>query len=123
LSFLNELDGFYENSFNYFSFDGAIRYDFNLSEENLVPYVAIGGSIVGAPTDVLPFSVATPTLNFSFGGTYWVMHHWGLNVQGTYKYSQEEFLSMRSHTQFSAGLVYSFSPRVLVYRVWDGRRR
>ena len=122
LSALDELDGFYENEFSYFSLDGAIRYDFNLSEENLVPYMAIGGSIIGAPSTINN-SNATPTLNFSFGGTYWISHQWGLNVQGTYKYSQDEFESMRSHTQLSAGLVYSFKPRVLVYRIWDGRRR
>ena len=122
LSVLQELDGFYENAFNYFSLDGGIRYDFNLSEENLVPYIGLGGSIVGAPDNVSG-SKATPTLNFSFGGTYWISHQWGLNLQGTYKYSQDDFESMRSHTQLSAGLVYSFSPRVLVYRLWDGRRR
>ncbi len=122
LSILDELDGFYSNAFNYFSLDGMMRYDFNLSDENLVPYIGIGGSIVGAPDNVAN-SKATPTLNFSFGGTYWISHQWGLNVQGTYKYSQDEFESMRSHTQLSAGLVYSFKPRVLVYRLWDGRRR
>lgn len=121
LSVLDRLDGFYRNSFNYFSLDGAIRYDFNRSEENLVPYIGIGGSIVGAPNNI-PSSKPTPTLNFIFGGTFWVSHKWGLNVQATYKYSQEEFQSMESHTQLSAGLVYSLSPRVLVYRLWDGRK-
>jgi len=119
LSILDELDGFYDNSFSYFSLDGAIRYDFNRSEENLVPYIGIGGSIVGGPNNV-PNSKATPTLNFIFGGTFWISHQWGLNVQGTYKYSQEEFQSMRSHSQLSAGIVYSIKPRVLVYRLWDG---
>lgn len=121
LSILDELDGFYDNSFNYLSLDGAIRYDFNLSRENLVPYMGIGGSLVGAPSTIQG-SKMTPTLNFIFGGTFWISPQWGLNVQGTYKYSQEEFASMRSHTQLSAGLVYSFRPRVMVYRLWDGRR-
>lgn len=123
LSVIDKLDGFYENAFNYFSLDGNIRYDFNLSEENLVPYIAVGGSIVGAPTETIPRANATATMNFSFGGTFWISHQWGLNVQGTYKYSPEEYESMRSHTQISAGLVYSLSPRVLVYRLWDGRKR
>lgn len=121
LSVLEELDGFYDNSFNYFSLDGAIRYDFNLSRENLVPYMGLGGSIVGGPS-VIPGAKATPTLNFIFGGTFWITPQWGLNVQGAYKYSQDEFQSMRSHTQLSAGLVYSFKRRVMVYRIWDGRR-
>lgn len=122
LSILDELDGFYDNAFNYFSLDGAIRYDFNRSNENLITYVAVGGSIVGGPSTI-PGSKATPTANFSLGMTFWVSHHWGLNVQGTYKYSQEEFQSMRSHSQLSAGIVYSFKPRVMVYRLWDGGRR
>ena len=122
LSALSELDGFYENAFNYFSVDGNIRYDFNLSDENLVPYIGFGASIVGGP-ETIPDSKATGTLNFSFGGTFWISPQWGLNVQGTYKYSPEEYESMASHSQISAGLVYSLSPRVLVYRLWDGRKR
>lgn len=120
---LDKLDGFFNNSFDYFSFDGNIRYDFNLSDENLVPYVGVGGSIVGAPTKVLPNSKATPTVNVTFGGTFWISPHWGINAQGTYKYSRDEFESMKSHTQLSAGLVYSLSPRVLLFRLWDGRKR
>tara|TARA_R110002073_G_scaffold325109_1_gene503741 strand:+ start:1131 stop:1721 length:591 start_codon:yes stop_codon:yes gene_type:complete len=119
---LSKVDGFFGNAFDYFSLDGNIRYDFNLSEENLVPYVAIGGSIVGAPSTIQG-SKATPTVNFTFGGTFWITHHWGLNAQATYKYSPEEYQSMRSHSQISAGLVYSLNPRVLVYRLWDGRKR
>ena len=121
LSVLEELDGFYDNAFSYLSFDGAVRYDFNLSRENLVPYIGIGGSLIGGPSNING-SKMTPTLNFTFGGTFWISPQWGLNVQGTYKYSQEEFASMRSHSQLSAGLVYSFKPRVMVYRIWDGRR-
>ena len=80
-SILDELDGFYVNSFNYFSIDGAIRYDFNLSEENLVPYIAFGGSLIAGPSTI-EGSKTTPTVNFTFGGTYWVTHRWGLNIQG-----------------------------------------
>jgi len=119
---ISEVDGFFGNAFDYFSLDGNIRYDFNLSEENLVPYVAIGGSIIGAPSTI-PGSKATPTVNFTFGTTFWITHHWGINAQATYKYSSEEYESMRSHSQISAGLVYSLNPRVLVYRIWDGGRR
>lgn len=121
ISTFKELDGFFKNEFNYFSLDGSLRYDFNLSEENLVPYFAIGGSII-APPSTIEGSNTTATLNFSFGATYWITHRWGLNAQGTFKYSPEKFRSMRSHAQLSAGLVYSLTPRVLVYRLWDGRR-
>lgn len=122
LSFIDELGGFYRNSFNYMSFDYGFRYDFNLSEQNFVPYLYLGGSIINGPSTI-PGSKATPTFNIGLGGTYWVTHHWGLNVRGTYKYSQPDYESMRSHSQVSAGIVYSFSPRVLVYRLWDGSRR
>ena len=121
ISGIDELDGFFTNSFNYFSLDGNLRYDFNLSDENLVPYIAIGGSIIGAPSTISG-SVATNSYNFSFGGTFWISHHWGLNAQATYKSVPEEYQSMRSHSQLSVGVVYSISPRVLVYRLWDGRR-
>ncbi len=123
LSAIEKVDGFYGNAFNYFSLDGTIRYDFNLSDENLVPYIGLGGSIIGAPKRTLPDSKATSTINFTFGGTFWISHHWGLNVQGTYKVSPDGIESMVSHSQASAGLVYSFNPRNLLYRVWDGRRR
>ena len=119
---ISEIDGFFGNAFDYFSLDANVRYDFNLSDENLVPYIGLGGSIVGAPSTI-PGSVATPTVNFIFGGTFWISPQWGINAQAAIKSSSEEFESMRSHTQFSAGLVYSFGRRVMVYRVWDGRRR
>jgi len=121
LSVIDELGGFYSNAFNYMSIDYGFRYDFGLSEENLVPYFYVGGSIINGPSTIIG-SKATPTFNIGFGGTYWVTHHWGLNVQGTYKYSQPDYESMRTHSQLSAGIVYSFNPRVLVYRLWDGRR-
>ena len=118
---ISEVDGFFGNAFDYFSLDGAVRYDFNLSDENLVPYIAIGGSIIGAPSTISG-SVATNSYNFSFGGTFWISHQWGLNAQATYKSVPEEYQSMISHSQLSVGVVYSISPRVLVYRLWDGRR-
>jgi len=121
ISVIDELDGFFTNSFNYFSLDGNLRYDFNLSDENLVPYIAVGGSIIGAPSTISG-SVATNSYNFSFGGTFWISHQWGLNAQATYKSVPEEYQSMISHSQLSVGVVYSISPRVLVYRLWDGRR-
>lgn len=119
---ISEIDGFFGNAFNYFSLDGNLRYDFNLSDENLVPYMGIGASIVGAPSTIQG-AQATGTLNFSFGGTFWISPQWGINAQATYKHSPEEYESMRSHTQLSAGLVYSFGERVMVYRLWDGRKR
>ncbi len=115
---LKKIEGLYGNAFDYFSFDGGIRYDFNTSTENYVPYIGLGGSIVGAPATIAN-SKPTPTLNFSLGATYWISSKWGVNAQATYKYSQKEFQSMVSHVQLSAGLVYSFGRRAMVYRLWD----
>ncbi len=120
-SVINKVDGIFSNAFNYFSLDGSVRYDFNLSNENLVPYIGLGASIVGGP-ETLPSSKTTATLNFLFGGTYWISNHWGLNAQYIYKFSPEEYESMISHTQLTAGLVYSLNPRPLVRRIWDRRR-
>lgn len=118
---LSGLDGFFGNAFDYFSFDGNVRYDFKMSDKNLVPYVGLGGSIIGAPS-TLQGSKTSPTMNLSAGGTFWIAHHWGINAQTTYKVSSKKIASMESHFQFSAGVVYSFGPRVLAYRLWDGKR-
>jgi len=119
LSGLGDVDGLYSNRFSYNSIDGYIRYDFNLSDNNLVPYIALGASFIGAPSTK---ENATSTLNIAFGGTFWVTHHWGLNAQYTLKFSPELYTSMVNHTQLTAGLVYSFRPRILVRRLWNRRR-
>ena len=121
LSGLGDVDGLYSNRFSYNSIDGYIRYDFNLSDNNLVPYIALGASFIGAPS-TKENANATSTLNIAFGGTFWVTHHWGLNAQYTYKFSPELYTSMVNHTQLTAGLVYSFRPRILVRRLWNRRR-
>jgi hypothetical protein len=121
LSGLGDVDGLYSNRFSYNSIDGYIRYDFNLSDNNLVPYIALGASFIGAPS-TKENANATSTLNIAFGGTFWVTHHWGLNAQYTLKFSPELYTSMVNHTQLTAGLVYSFHPRILVRRLWNRRR-
>ena len=121
LSGLGDVDGLYSNRFSYNSIDGYIRYDFNLSDNNLVPYIALGASFIGAPSTIENAN-ATSTLNIAFGGTFWVTHHWGLNAQYTYKFSPELYTSMVNHTQLTAGLVYSFRPRILLRRLWNSRR-
>ena len=121
LSGLGDVDGLYSNRFSYNSIDGYIRYDFNLSDNNLVPYIALGASFIGAPS-TKENANATSTLNIAFGGTFWVTHHWGLNAQYTLKFSPELYTIMVNHTQLTAGLVYSFRPRILVRRLWNRRR-
>ena len=121
LSGIGDIDGLLSNNFSYNSLDGYLRYDFNLSDNNLVPFIAIGASFIGAPS-TKENANATSTLNIAFGGTFWVTHHWGLNAQMIYKISPQEFRSMVNHTQLTAGLVYSFRPRILVRRLWNRRR-
>ena len=121
LSGLGDVDGLYSNRFSYNSIDGYIRYDFNLSDNNLVPYIALGASFIGAPS-TKENANATSTLNIAFGGTFWVTHHWGLNAQYTLKFSPELYTSMVNHIQLTAGLVYSFRQIILVRRLWNRRR-
>ncbi|TVZ56158.1 hypothetical protein OD91_1438 [Lutibacter sp. Hel_I_33_5] len=118
LSLIDRIEGFYGNAFSYFSIDGAIRYDFNNSNENFVPYIGIGGSLVGAPSTI-PGSKLTNTYNFISGATFWFHQHIGMNTQFTYKLSPAEYQSMKSHAQVSVGFVYSFGSRVLERRLWD----
>ena len=68
-------------------------------------------------------SRTTATINSSIGMNFWISPQWGLNVQGTYKFSSPDYESMRSHHQLSVGFIYSFKPRVMVFRLWDGKRR
>lgn len=121
ISTIDELDGFFKNQFNYFSIDGTIRYDFGTSKENLVPYVGLGMGWIGAPS-TLTNAKSTPTTNFVFGGTFWFSPKFGFNAEFVYKNSSEQYESMRSHSQMSAGLVYSFRPRQMVRRLWHHRR-
>jgi hypothetical protein len=118
LSGLGDIDNLFANTFSYNSLDGYVRYDFNLSDNNLVPYMAIGASFIGGPSS-RPESNSTSTFNSALGATFWVTHHWGINTQLIYKVSPKEFRSMVNHTQLTAGLVYSFNPRKLVRRLWD----
>lgn len=120
LSAINEVPGFYGNAFSYFSMDLTLRYDFNQSDENLVPYLGVGGSLVGAPS-TRPGSNMTSTVNFGGGGTFWFSPRFGLNAQILYKISPDKFQSMISHSQLSVGLVFSLGRRVMNYRLWDNR--
>jgi hypothetical protein len=121
LSGIGDIDGLLSNSFSYNSLDGYLRYDFNLSDNNLVPFIAIGASFIGAPS-TKENANATSTLNIAFGGTFWVTHHWGLNAQYTYKFSPELYTSMVNHIQLIAGVAYSFCQIILVRRLWNRRR-
>lgn len=113
---IDEISGAYSNSVPYFSMDGNVRYDFGETDENLVPYIAFGGSLLKTTYKL------TPTFNFGGGGTFWLNSRYGINTQLLYKYSPETFQSMRSHFYFSVGMVYSLKLRTLVRRLWQHNR-
>jgi hypothetical protein len=85
----------------YITFDAFSRYDFGTSEQIFVPYIVAGTSFIMAEK-------VTPTINAGLGGTLWFFEHYGLKLQALYKFSGEKFSSQRSHTMFSAGLVFNF---------------
>ena len=94
---------FVTNNFSYNSFDGNLRYDFNLSDNHLVPYLTVGASIVGPPSTIQN-SKSSGVLNVGFGGTFWVSSHLGLNTQISYKHSSEKVYSMTAHKQLTVGV-------------------
>ncbi|WKD85577.1 hypothetical protein KCTC32516_00918 [Polaribacter huanghezhanensis] len=112
-SVIDRIPGFYSNSVSYVSIDGAVKYDFGTLNDNLVPYVILGGSLLKTTYKM------TTTTNIGAGGTFWLNPNYGINTQLQYKYSPETDESMRSHTYFSVGVVYSLQPRILVPRLWS----
>lgn len=103
------------DSQKYTSLDATVRYDFETSNYNTVPYILVGTSIVNQIK-------STPTLNFGFGNTFWLFENYGLNFQLMYKYSASKYETQRSHLFPSLGFVYSFGSRNLNPRVWNFRR-
>lgn len=93
--------GFIENSAKYFSMDGSVRYIFTGLNENLLPYVFVGGSLVDSERKM------TPTINAGAGLNYWFTDTFAVNSQLYYKHSLESFESMRSHIQVSLGVVFA----------------
>lgn len=110
---INELGSLYTNSVSYLSMDGAAKYDFGTSNDNLVPYIVFGGRLLKTTYKM------TPTFNIGAGGTFWLNSRYGFNTQLLYKSSAKSFGSMRSHTYFSFGLVYSLQLRTLVSMLWS----
>ena len=99
----------------YTTFDGVARYDFKTSQNNVVPYIFLGGSFIKAAS-------LTPTVDFGAGNTFWFSDKYGLNIQLMYKFSQDKFKSQKSHIMPTIGLVYSFKGRSLNPRLWESVR-
>ncbi|WP_347172938.1 hypothetical protein [Polaribacter uvawellassae] len=112
-SAIDRISGLYTNSVSYLSIDGAFKYDFGASNDNFVPYIILGGSLLKTTYKL------TSTTNIGAGGTFWLNSNYGINSQLLYKISPEAYKSMRSHTYFSVGVVYSFKPRNQVPRLWS----
>lgn len=92
--------GIIENSAFYFSVDLTGRYHFELAEW-FFPYVLAGASMVDSSLNI------SPTLNIGAGTTFWVNNLYGINIQTYYKHSFEASKGMRSHFQFTAGMVFA----------------
>jgi len=95
----------------YLTLDATIRYDFNRSDDNAVPYLLLGVSSINA-------LITSPTINFGAGNTLWFSQQYGVNFQAMLRYSSDKTYLQKSHKYFSVGIVYSFIPRNLVRRVW-----
>lgn len=93
--------GIMSNSINYSSYGISGRYQLDYFNK-FKPYVFVGGSFVKAEEK------RTPTLNFGIGNSYWLNDRFGINTQVIYKFSENRFESMRSHFQFTVGVVYNF---------------
>jgi len=113
VSAINKISGVFSNSLDYLSIDIGAKYDFGKANENLVPYLYGGASFISANSEM------TPTLNFGGGGTFWLNPKYGVNLQLLYKSVKTITVSMRSHTYFSIGVVYSLKPRTMVPRLWS----
>jgi len=110
---IEKISGMFSNSLDYVSIDLGAKYDFGQANENLVPYLYGGASFISANSEM------TPTLNFGGGATFWLNSRYGVNLQLLYKSVKTTTVSMRSHTYFSVGVVYSLKLRTLVPRLWS----
>lgn len=91
------------NNVPYFSFDISGRYKYLKTIEKLDPYVFVGGSLVDSSRKM------TPTANIGTGVSYWFSDNFGFSTQVYYKHSLESFESMRSHFQFTAGIIFGLN--------------
>jgi len=113
VSAISKISGVFNNALNYLSIDVGAKYDFGQANENLVPYLYGGASFISANSEM------TPTLNFGGGATFWLNARYGVSLQLLYKSVKTTTVSMRSHTYFSVGVVYSLNLRTLVPRLWS----
>ena len=100
--------GFIENTAFYFSVDFSARYHFEITEW-FYPYAFAGTSLVDSSQKL------SPTINVGAGTTFWMSNLVGFNLQTYYKHSLEASESMRSHLQFTAGLVFAIDMFDLVF--------
>lgn len=106
--------GIMKNTVKYNSFGGSIRYHFRDVSSIFEPYVFLGGTMVKSERK------RTPTLNFGIGNTYWITNKLGVNTQVIYKFSEKRFRSMKSHFNFTLGVVYNFNFSLFNRkRIWE----
>lgn len=99
-SFDSETNFITTNNVSYFSFDVSGRYRLMKNASKLDPFVFVGGSLVDSVRKM------TPTINIGAGATCWFSKKLGLSTNMYYKHSSDSFESMRSHLQFTLGVVF-----------------
>lgn len=102
---ISKVDNFYENQYDVTMMDFFGRYDFNMSENKLVPTI-IGGLGLLVKNDYQ----RAVSVNGGVGLTYWIFPRMGLNAQIVHRFVSEKYeQAFASHTQFSGSIVFTFA--------------
>lgn len=102
---INSNSGLFDNKNKLLTLDLNPRYDFNFSEERLVPYVTSGiGLFVRDEVN------KTMAANVGAGCTFWVFPKIGLHFLATYRFGFDDDVIV-NHSQFSLGVVFGFNKR------------
>jgi hypothetical protein len=97
----------FSNEYDLLTVDLNLRYDFNTSENIIVPYITAGlGSFVKNNLEKTN-KESTTSMNLGAGCTFWVFPKLGLHLLGIYRLGTDETI-ITEHTQFSVGLVFGF---------------
>ncbi len=104
---IDQIDGFYTNTYDLLLIDIYGRYDFKRSEETWVPYLMSGFGMLVKDKYGRGLS-----FNAGVGLTYWLFPSVGLNAEIAHRFVPSKYEgSFISHTQFSGGIVILFGAR------------
>ena len=93
----------WDNPLTYYSFNADIGYKFDTGGLSQ-PYLAVGGSFIGAP-NTIDGSSGTFSVNLTGGFLFWLRDsNWGITIQNTYRYVDNT--DMVPHNRFTFGVRY-----------------